>query len=262
MEQPTLSCKYPVIHTPDTSSAASSASVMAASNSASTFRPPLLRRVSHSDPHLEIPHFLSVQDKGFHAFHTTLSGLFENPTTFSGTRLGSGEKMDQMTGEAGQTLPTPKPGFDRNKSAFELCSADSEGSAPLRKVSTAANFNNVDGAHHGHNDSLLSTALHFVTGNSASHAVQPHQSEDQGLTMNVRSGSAFGPSALSSASSALGSAGQSDLSSASPSSDSSSSGTLNRVKSGMFGMFNHGFFAKPVMHDKQESYRYLLTLDR
>ncbi|KAI6240025.1 hypothetical protein M3Y99_00486200 [Aphelenchoides fujianensis] len=220
---------------------------MAASNSASSFRPPLLRRDSHSSPHLDIPHFLSVQDKGFHPFHATLSGL---------------EKMDKMTGEAGQTLPTPKPGFDRNKSAFELCSADSEGSAPLRKVSTAANFNNVDGAHHGHNDSLLSTALHYVTGNSGSHAVQSHQNEDQGLTMNVRSGSAFGPSALSSASGALGSAGQSDLSSGSPTSDSSSSGTLNRVKSGMFGMFNHGFFAKPVMHDKQESYRYLLTLDR
>ncbi|KAI6188570.1 hypothetical protein M3Y98_00368800 [Aphelenchoides besseyi] len=255
MDQPTLGCKYPVIHTPDVTTSASAATI-ATSNSTS-HRPLLLRRVSHSDPHLDIPHFMSVQDKGFHGFHTTLSQLFENPTsTFSVNKMGSQEDHSV----SGHHIPVPKASIDRNKSAFELCTTESNTQPPIRKVSSVANYNDVDSTVQAHNNSgsLISSALHYVTGNN-SHSTA---NEDQGLTMNVRSNSGFSPSALPSSTAGLASMGQADLSVGSTTDSNSSTGTLNRVKSGMFGVFNRGFFAKPVMVSPEESYRYIMTMDR
>lgn len=57
MDQPTLGCKYPIIYTPDTGMNHSSSTADGSGNRASL-------RVSHSDTHLHVPHFLSVENRG------------------------------------------------------------------------------------------------------------------------------------------------------------------------------------------------------
>jgi hypothetical protein len=66
MEQPTLSGKFPTIHTPDVGSSSLMNAKSNSNASKSGNRPPLLRRSSTDThlPSLEVPHFLSVEDKG------------------------------------------------------------------------------------------------------------------------------------------------------------------------------------------------------
>lgn len=99
-----------------------------------------------------------------------------------------------------------KPGLDRNKSAFELSSkaTDNEESAnALRKASSVSNYNLETHDHlpRQNSSSLLSSAFHFVTGNSNASplAVQKISEDDEGgLKMMVSSGSSFSSGALTS----------------------------------------------------------------
>jgi hypothetical protein len=94
-----------------------------------------------------------------------------------------------------------KPGLDRNKSAFELCSANTTTEEPtLRKTSTVGNFTGShDGISSHGSSSILSSAFHLVTGNNSSSlaAQKIPEEEDGGLKM-MSCGSSFTPSALTS----------------------------------------------------------------
>jgi hypothetical protein len=100
-------------------------------------------------------------------------------------------------------LSLTKPGLDRNKSAFELCSKNTVNEEPtsaLRKTSSVANYNIEDHSSipRQGSSSFLSSAFHFVTGNNSSLAIQKiPEEEDGGLKMMV-TGSSFSPSALTS----------------------------------------------------------------
>lgn len=182
--------------------------------------------------------------------------------------------MDSLnTSGAERKLSLGKPGLDRNKSAFELCSAanaHTEDPATLRKTSSVANYNNIEGndsISRTGSSSLLSSAFHFVTGNNASsNAIQKIPEEDEGGLRMMVTGSSFSPSALTSAGglhddhlihstgSHLAPGGLADISSLTE---------KNKPKTGVLGgVFNRGFFAKPVLNDRENSYRYLLAADK
>ncbi|CAD5221236.1 unnamed protein product [Bursaphelenchus xylophilus] len=240
MDQPTLGCKFPTIIN------ASESEIPSAN------RPSLLRRVSQSDPHLDIPHFLSVQDKGL-GFHPTLTGLLENSVNF---KIGqSSEKLELMDSVPSlpQDLKVPKSSLDRNKSAFELCSSSQAEETPLRKSSSVANYQ-LDPCIRKETGGFLSSfssALHLSAGQSHQQQLSKSPEDQGGLTMSVKS-SPFSGSSSSSSTPA-------------PATSETASATdpaLNRNKSGLMGVFNRGFFAKPVMCNQEENYRYIMALDR
>jgi len=253
MDQSALGGKYPIIHTPD----------LDISSESTGRQQPFLR--SHSDTRLHIPHFLCVTDPGF---HTHLPSLFENSTGFDAHQLGSHENMDSLNASgAERKLSLGKPGLDRNKSAFELCSANAhtEDPATLRKTSSVANYKNIEGSDsisRTGSSSLLSSAFHFVTGNNnaSSTAIQKIPEEDEGgLRMMVGSNFSAGGlhddhSLMHSTSAHLPSSGLADISTLTE---------KNKPKPGVLGgVFNRGFFAKPVLNDRENSYRYLLAADK
>ncbi|KAH7732214.1 hypothetical protein AAVH_01112 [Aphelenchoides avenae] len=253
MEQPTLTSQYAGV--PDTGLGGADATALSTTRN----RPPLLRRISRSDPHLDIPHFVSVQDKGFHPFHHVLSGLFEGNSTFSVNKLGSNDKLN-ISAEHKDLVPSqeglkpPASSLDRNKSAVELASQDPSNQLQqyqgLRKSSTISNYGANAAAEN--QSSLLSYAPHFFSGTHAK-----EHPDDQGLMMSVRPSSSAA-AALSSASGL-----QSSMS------DSSSSSTMSPTnagahhgRGGMMGIFGRGFFAKPVIENQEDTYRYVMALDR
>ncbi|CAD5215284.1 unnamed protein product [Bursaphelenchus okinawaensis] len=237
MDQPTLGCKFPNIIN-------SESEIPSASG-----RPALLRRVSQSDPHLDIPHFLSVQDKAL-GFHPTLTGLLENSVNF---KIGqSSEKLELMDSVPSlpQDLKVPKTGLDRNKSAFELCSSSQADEPPLRKSSSVANYQLDPCIRKEHGGGLLSSfssALHLSSSQSPQQSLaKPAEDQQGGLTMSVKSSPFSGDAAAASTTSE----------------PNTTDPSLNRNKSGLMGVFNRGFFAKPVMCNQEENYRYIMALDR
>jgi hypothetical protein len=165
-----------------------------------------------------------------------------------------------------------KTGLDRNKSAFELCSQNAANEQPastLRKTSSVANYGTIEepgSLSRQGSSSFLSSAFHFVTGsgNNSSLAVQKIPEDDEGLTMMV-TGSNFSPSVLSSSGNHLDNpiVHNNPHLASNNLADISSLTEKNKPKtSGMFGMFNRGFFAKQIADDRESSYRYLLTADK
>jgi len=234
-------------------------------------RPPMLRRVSQSEPHLDIPHFSTAQEKGFH-INSVLSNLFEKQFHASRPLGASSEVFDSpgeellkkstMSASTDHLSVEPealrKHSLDRNKSALELSAIDSsQQGGDLRKVASVANYNLF------RRESAPADNFSFVNklqlhppgiGSSASHHHISTIPEDEGIMMTAtRAGSAGDSLASSSSARQLG---------IDASSSTGTSPQKSTFGSGLMGVFSHGFFAKPVMRSKEENYRYIMALDR
>uniref|UniRef100_A0A915CTT3 Uncharacterized protein n=1 Tax=Ditylenchus dipsaci TaxID=166011 RepID=A0A915CTT3_9BILA len=229
-----------------------------------TGKPSLLRRVSQSDPHLDIPHFLNAQEKKdkvyskkvyyqsqcFNSFHHVLSGLIEGNSSLKVNKQGLGASTDTVDSRAAMpsspdlTLKAPAGGLDRNRSAVQLSNFDPESTTDSNNPGNQPNSN----THWplSHHFSHLNTGQH-----SSSHHNISTIPEDQGLMMSVRPTSGL-------AANALNSTGLMDTASSAMAGNSASS----PPRSGVFGVFGRGFLAKPVIRSDEENYRYIMALDR
>jgi hypothetical protein len=249
MEQPTIGCKYPGVHNEVSTG-------LADTSLTTTGRPPLLRRMSRSDPHLDVPHFVNAQDKGFSTFHHVLSGLFEGNSTFSINKIAeSRDNLLHHNVENKNLVPAqeslkPPASLDRNKSAVELVSqghdhsTSTQGSA-LRKVSSVANY----GPHGEIQDHTL------IQYNPNVYSGGQHNNEDQGLMMSLR------PKPLITSTSGLHQSTIPESSGSNMSTPTTATPPVTRA-GGVMGIFGRGFFAKPVIRNEEENYRYIMALDR
>ncbi|KAI1732179.1 hypothetical protein Ddc_01034 [Ditylenchus destructor] len=265
MDKP-ISCDFPNVHNETNRVISSTISANDVLQPGRIGRPPFLRRVSQSDPHLDIPHFINPQEKSFHNILSGLSAFGLNKKSGAST-----ESVDKATMPSAPNLiqsQTLQAGsLDRNKSALELSSADSSfaptSAAGLRKSSSVANYNLIPRDTKDSHVPILPEKTHltpfvshlFGHGHSSSHSNIHHNistiPEDEGLMMSVRPTAATGISAASTLTSTAGGLmGTDSVSTASP------------PRSGIFGVFGRGFFAKPVIRSEEENYRYIMALDR
>ncbi|KAI1725680.1 hypothetical protein DdX_02355 [Ditylenchus destructor] len=264
MDKP-ISCDFPNVHNETNRVISSTISANDVQQPGRIGRPPFLRRVSQSDPHLDIPHFINSQEKSFHHILSGLSSFGLNKKSEAST-----ESVDKTTMPSAPNLiqsQTQQVGsLDRNKSALELSSADSSfpptAAAGLRKSSSVANYNLIPSDTKDTHAPILPEKTHltpfvshlFGHGHSSSHNSHHNIStipEDEGLMMSVRPTAATGISAASTLTSTAGGLMGSDSASA-----------TSPPRSGIFGVFGRGFFAKPVIRSEEENYRYIMALDR
>ncbi|KAL3073333.1 hypothetical protein niasHT_038690 [Heterodera trifolii] len=185
-------------------------------------KPPLLRRCSMSEPHLDIvPHFLK-EEKSVHPFDRVLSGLFDKGSTFSVNSTDSVDHHYSAKSDRHDHLfsPANQQHLTKGKSAIGMMSnsaavAPSSADGLLRKSATSASALYSSSPQHG------MTPNHF-----------PTIPEDQGLTM---------------------SAGRDKMPQATASPPKS--GFMNFFGTG-------GFLSRPVTHTPEENYRLIMALDR
>ncbi|TMS36038.1 hypothetical protein L596_003304 [Steinernema carpocapsae] len=242
-------------------------------------RPLFVRRMSRSEPHLNVPHFINANDHVVSSMHHVLSGLFEVDSTMSLTSMihereqagkisqsGSMNNLqdhfenscsvrsDPYSGKSSGAYQNARGDTLQNQDSYQTPASAAASSGPLRKSSSAVEWKNTGQSHF------------------PSTSVQPYHHNDTaelgGLTMSVKPENSMG----------LSSAGTGPLSAAaqkfvqnSPEAlgQSIAAGGLasmghddSQKRSGMFSMFGRGFFARPAMRDEQENYRYIMALDR
>ncbi|KAL3071886.1 hypothetical protein niasHT_031077 [Heterodera trifolii] len=187
-------------------------------------KPPLLRRCSMSEPHLDIvPHFLK-EEKSVHPFDRVLSGLFDKGSTFSVNSTDSVDHHYSAKSDRHDHLfsPTNQQQLTKGKSAIGMMSngaavAPSSADGLLRKSATSASALYSSSPQHG------TTANHF-----------PTIPEDHGLTM---------------------SAGRDKMPQTAAAASPPKSGFMNFFGTG-------GFLSRPVTHTPEENYRLIMALDR
>jgi len=259
MDQPTLSSNYPTI--PSIHEIASLAE--------QRYRPPLLRRVSRSDPHIDesaaqlVSSALVTQNNGasIMTFDHTKS---HSPMPASGT--GSVEKSETV---------------GRNFSSLNLgllgSGEDNSNIGPLRKASSFIHGTSFGIGRKPSTSSLLHLPPSFQIGggfSQVSHSATPGPEDLQhqgGLSMSATPNSlSVKPNNEIHHSASMGGGLFSNTNNDNNSTcvtsgivPNNSSDSLNTAahKSTFMGVFGRGFFAKP-MRSEEENYRYIMSLDR
>jgi hypothetical protein len=309
MQPAKIACEYPGITNPPPHSFVGTSPppppILVSSSSGAAApgkpdKPVVLRRVSQSSPHLDIPHFMNAQEKGFN-FHHILSGLIDKNTSSVDLNqkhkdLGASTELvactdtkDMPSSPNLAAAPERKLSLDRNKSAAELTSVphhnEPGGAGGLRKVASIANYNLVQREQQSHSSSSAASTPHsssnhlsllvhhhfgsYLTPNAQQHHNSfnpiPEDPQDTGLMMSVRPSGSLAANALTSSSTGARQ-GLMESASASMTSSASAAGAgASPPKSalgGVMGVFGRGFFAKPVHRSDEENYRYILALDR
>ncbi|KAK0396371.1 hypothetical protein QR680_001695 [Steinernema hermaphroditum] len=245
-------------------------------------RPQLVRRMSRSEPHLDVPHFMNANDHVVSAMHHVLSGLFEVDSNMSLNKMIHSRELgvgNMSTSSSTNNLqehfehscilsPDCKHTTDNSTTICRVVPENSVGekasnqspalaaasSGPLRKSSSAVDWKNIR-----QTQQLPSTSVQQYSGSSGS---------DHGLVMSVKPDSNLalaaggsGPLAAAAQKFAQGKPG-SLAQSVTAAGIGSVDGDDSHKRPGVLGVFGRGFFARPAMRDDQENYRYIMALDR
>ncbi|KAE9417334.1 hypothetical protein Angca_001965, partial [Angiostrongylus cantonensis] len=216
-------------------------------------KPPavILRSLSKSDPHLSIPHLLMSQDEDHPSLNRIVSGLFH---------VGSALRTPNTScGNLEVLMLTVTSVYMKN--IFHLILMKfvvlrSFQSTPLRKSSSATDWSGVV-AEVTRKNSKVS----FLTGYAVAviSVIVMSNSDDHHQNSSVVATHLLNDSHCSEGFVASGSSSVHPLSTGSPNGHDNSTNQSHSV----FGkMFHRGFFSKPVMRSEEESYRYLMALDR
>uniref|UniRef100_A0A7E4VXH5 Protein kinase domain-containing protein n=2 Tax=Panagrellus redivivus TaxID=6233 RepID=A0A7E4VXH5_PANRE len=244
--------------------------------------PPMLRRSSISEPHLEqrlsalqaVLHGITEANAGYHFVNEHDHHLHYPVTMESSTPT-------VPAGNANEPLK-PSQALERNLSAINLGLLHSSATdSNLGSIRRAASF--IHGANLGIPNRPSSSSLYaprFHPGGNLGSSVIPATTVEEsnapltgGLTMSVRSSAPLTTSATEPAMNINGGLFanvNTDASSSSragglvsnPSTDSLTSAPQPPHKTGVMGVFGRGFFAKPVYRSDEENYRYIMALDR
>lgn len=232
-------------------------------------KPPavILRSLSKSDPHLSIPHLLMSQDEDHPSLNRIVSGLFHVGSALRtpNTSCGNLEVLRHQK-DSNSSL---KNGVVPSESSFQ--------STPLRKSSSATDWSGVvaevtrkNSKQLGVRDSLFMAVADTGCSQNDPHLTlqaSEHQNEsivmsnsdDHHQNSSVVATHLRNDSHCSEGFVASGSSSVHPLSTGSPNGHDNSTNQSHSV----FGkMFHRGFFSKPVMRSEEESYRYLMALDR
>ncbi|KAJ1354851.1 hypothetical protein KIN20_011918 [Parelaphostrongylus tenuis] len=227
-----------------------------------------LRSLSKSDPHLSIPHLLMSQDEDHPSLNRIVSGLFH----------------------VGSALRTPnassanlKPHFTDSNTSIRSTVTSSESSCglpqstPLRKSSSATDWSGVVAEATRKNSKQLGVYDTFnrAVGDSGSSQSGLHltsvvfDNPNEGTVMSSSADYRQNSSTAIAQTSNESHFSQGVVTSTASSVQSLSTGSVEgnnnstNQSHGVFGnLFNRGFFSKPVLRSEEESYRYLLALDR
>jgi hypothetical protein len=278
MEQPTLSSNQP--HLPDV-------------HEMSNFKPPLLRRVSRSDPNFQ------PEEPKFDAFQHVLHGIAEVNSGLSINKLGYDYDSSRLTmmpldqskssGAVPSAIETASSNqtIERKLSAFNLGIHSSDPNSSLGSIRKAASF-----IHNSNFGIGLNTPVNYFTppqhhrtpnfsiggGNFNSSSITPTVEEPPQQTGGLAI-QAFStnnslappkPNEVQHSSSMAGglfsnSGGDSSANTrVSGMIPNASTDSLNstRQRTGVMGMFGRGFFAKPVIRSEEENYRYIMAFER
>uniref|UniRef100_A0A1I7YZY1 BEL1-like homeodomain protein 1 n=1 Tax=Steinernema glaseri TaxID=37863 RepID=A0A1I7YZY1_9BILA len=244
-------------------------------------RPPLVRRMSRSEPHLDIPHFMNANNHVVSAMHHVLSGLFEVDSNMSLNKmihsrevagnLSTSSSMNNLHEHFEHSCALSSDCTDTGDKSTSVCRLAYENSreqqvtnqtpafaaassGPLRKSSSAVEWKNT-----GQTQQLPCTSVQQYNQNIG---------HDQGLTMSVKPDNTVaipaggsGPLATAAQKFAQGNP-ESLTQSISSAGIGSAANDESHKRPGVLGVFGRGFFARPAMRDDQENYRYIMALDR
>lgn len=228
----------------------------------SVLRAAPLTRVSQSEPHLDIPHFIHGQDpQHISSLTRVLSGLFEVDTALSTpfSRSYPQKPIGASTDKAVVVDDSAVVTAVNRVTSPELRYPESVKSASLRKSSSASA---VD---------LTGGALNEAPSSSLQQFTPSFHRDTNGLAMTTSA--SRGSTSLSSAAETFRASDQlpsgaqralADVSSTTSSPDNTiDERAVNAHRhGGVLSVFGRGFFAKPVIRSEEENYRYLMALDR
>uniref|UniRef100_A0A914ZF70 Uncharacterized protein n=1 Tax=Parascaris univalens TaxID=6257 RepID=A0A914ZF70_PARUN len=223
----------------------------------SVLRAAPLTRVSQSEPHLDIPHFIHGQDpQHISSLTRVLSGLFEvdtalsTPFSRSYSQKPIGASTDKPVVVDDSAVVTT---FNRAASP-ELRYPEGVKNAPLRKSSSASA---VDLTGSAPNEAPSSSLQQFTP--SFHHGLAMTTSSSRDSTSLSSAAETFRDQLPPDAQRAL--AGVSSTAS-SPDNTIDERALIPHRHGGVLSVFGRGFFARPVIRSEEENYRYLMALDR
>uniref|UniRef100_A0A8R1I8E5 Uncharacterized protein n=1 Tax=Caenorhabditis japonica TaxID=281687 RepID=A0A8R1I8E5_CAEJA len=223
-----------------------------------------LRTMSKSDPHLDIPHLLVSQDEAHPSLNKIMSNL---------QHVHEGLKTPVSSSPNLQALRREHEFHDRNVSSAALLSQESLHQPPLRKSSSAIDWNGavVEATRKSSRQTdWQSTLFENNRKNSFSNLQLLSQAHQGGLVMNALDNK---QNNMSVATAQMPQQQNHFAQTLAQSAASAPSATIAPVPepsnqqrsagSALFGgVFHRGFFSKPVERSEEENYRYLMALDR
>ncbi|CCD69107.1 Growth-regulating factor [Caenorhabditis elegans] len=223
-----------------------------------------LRTMSKSDPHLDIPHLLVSQDEAHPSLNKIMSNL---------QHVHEGLKTPVSSHPNLQSLRRENEFQDKNVSSAALLSQESLHQPPLRKSSSAIDWNGavVEATRKTSRQFDWQTALFDNSRKTSFSNLQPFsQAQQGGLVMsnldNKQQGMSVATATMPQQQNNFAQTLSQSSSTASAPAPTSAPVTTpapgSRGAALFGGVFHRGFFSKPVERTEEENYRYLMALDR